>query len=104
MKTFLKLCSIISIIIATLKLAMMGLLTFNLVVFIIFCGIVILVGNKTLYTVVAALAALVLFIKVYAEGGEIKEKVLLVNILTLAMMCLGIYIMLKGVFGSSNKK
>src|SRR5947208_1890422 len=102
MQTFLKICSIVSIIIATIKLALIGNLSQGTVLFIIVCGILILVGNRTVYIITAAVAALVLFIKLYG-GSSVEQIALLQSILTLAIVCLGLYIMLRGLFGRSNR-
>jgi len=101
MQTFLKICSIISIIIFSLRLAIMGNLTPGTVVFIIICGLLIMLGNRTIYIIAAAMAALVLFIKYY--GGS-SEGALLQSILTLAIVIFGLYIMVKGFFPSSGRR
>lgn len=102
MQTFLKICSIISIIIAAIKLALIGNLSQGTIVFIILCGILILVGNRTVYIITAAVAALVLFIKLYG-GNATGQYALLQSILTLALVCLGLYIMLRGFIGRGNR-
>lgn len=95
MDNFLRFCSIVSIIIASIKLALIGHLTPGTVVFIIICGLLILVGNRTIYIIVAALAALVLFVKIYG-GSAIGESSLLQSLLTLALVVFGLYIMVRG--------
>jgi hypothetical protein len=102
MNNFLRFCSIISIIIASVKLALIGNLTPGIVVFIIFCSLIILLGNKTIYIIGAAIAALVLFLKVYGCGAQ-GESTLLHSILTLALVCFGIYIMLRSLFPSRKR-
>jgi hypothetical protein len=103
MNNFLRFCSIISIIIASIKLALIGNLTPGIVVFIIICGLIILLGNKTIYILGAAVAALVLFLKVY--GGTAQgESILLHSILTLALVCFGLFIMLRGLFKPSRDR
>jgi hypothetical protein len=96
MDNFLRFCSIVSIIIACIKLALIGHLTLGTVVFIIICGLLILVGNRTIYIIVAAVAALVLFVKIYGGGSAIGESSLLQSLLTLALVVFGLYIMLRG--------
>lgn len=103
MNNFLRFCSIISIIIASIKLALIGNLTPGIVVFIIICGLIILIGNRTIYIIGAAVAALVLFLKVY-WGNAQGESSLLHSILTLALVCFGIYIMLRGLFPSIRRR
>lgn len=102
MQTFLKICSIISIIIAAIKLALIGNLSQGTVVFIILCGILILIGNRVVYIITAAVAAIVLFIKLYG-GNDAGQYALLQSILTLALVCLGFYIMLRGFTGGGNR-
>jgi len=100
MDNFLRFCSIVSIIIASIKLALIGHLTQGTVVFIIVCGLLILVSNRTIYIVVATVAALVLFIKIYGGDSSTAVSSLLQSILTLAMVVFGLYIMLKGFLSS----
>lgn len=95
MENFLRFCSIVSIIIASIKLALIGHLTPGTVVFIIICGLLILVGNRTIYIIVAAVAALVLFVKIYG-GSSIGESSMLHSLFTLALVVFGLYIMIKG--------
>ncbi len=102
MQTLLKICSIVSIIIATIKLAVIGNLSQGTVLFIILCGILILVGNRMVYIITAAVAALVLFIKLYGVNGA-GQYALLQSILTFALVSLGFYIMLRGFIGRSNR-
>ena len=102
MQTFLKICSIISIIIAAIKLAMIGNLSQGTVVFIILAGILILVGNRMVYIITAAVAALVLFIKLYGGSGD-GQYALMQSILTLALVCFGFYIMVRGFIGRGNR-
>ena len=102
MQTFLKICSIVSIIIAAIKLAMIGNLSQGTVVFIILAGILILVGNRVVYIISAAVAALVLFIKLYG-GNNVGQYGLLQSILTLAFVCFGLYIILRSYFKPSKK-
>lgn len=99
---FLKICSIVSIIIAAIKLALIGNLSQNMVIFIILCGVLILIGNRAIYIVTAAVAALVLFIKLYG-GSSTGQFALLQSILTLALVCLGFYVMLGGLIGRGNR-
>ncbi len=96
MDNFLRFCSIVSIIIVSIKLALIGYLTPGTVVFIIICGLLILVGNRTIYIIVAAVAAQVLFVKIYGGGSSFCESSLLQNLLTLALVVFGLYIMLRG--------
>ncbi len=103
MRTFLKFCTIISIIIATLKLAMMSRLSPGLVVFIIICALIVLVGNKTLYGITAAVAGLVLFVHVNSSNPEI-DTALMQSILTLAVMLFGIFLILRAVFPAPSSR
>ncbi len=80
---------------------MIGHLTPGTVVFIIICGLIVLLGNKTIYIIGAAVAALVLFLKVYGGSPE-GETALLQSLLSLALVCVGIYIMLRGLFRPSR--
>ena len=96
MDNFLRFCSIVSIIIASFKLALIGHLSPGTVVFIIICGLLILTGNRTIYIIVAAVAALVLFVKIYRGGNPVGESSLLQDLLTLAVVVFGLYIMLRG--------
>jgi len=102
MQIFLKICSIVSIIIAAIKLALIGNLSQGTVIFIVLCGILILVGNRVVYIITAAVVALVLFIKLYG-GSSTGQFALLQSILTLALVCLGFYIMLRGFLGGGNR-
>jgi predicted membrane protein len=105
MNTFLRFCSIISIIIASVKLAIIGNLTPGVVVFIIICCLIIILGNKKIYIIGASVAALVLFIKVYGGGSLFGEFSLLKSVLTLALVVFGLYIMLRGFLpGRRNEK
>lgn len=97
MGNFLRFCSIVSIIIAAIKLAIMGNLSPGTVMFIIVAALLILIGNLTIYIITAAIAALVLFLKVNGAGDTAVESSLLQSILTLAFVLFGLYIMLKGV-------
>lgn len=90
-------------IIASIRLAIIGNLTSGTVILIILCGLVILLGNKTLYIIAAAVAALVLFLKNYG-GNPAEEAALLQAILTLAIVCFGLYIILKGFFKPSRSR
>ena len=104
MDKFLRFCSIISIIIASIKLALIGHLTQGTVIFIIICGLLILIGNRTVYIIVAAGAALILFIKVYGGDTAIGRSSLLQSILTLAVVLFSLYFMLKSIFPTSKKE
>ena len=103
MNTLLRICSIVSMIIATIKLALLGNLSPITVVFILVCGVLIMVGNRTIYIITAAVAALVLFVKVYG-GSPSGEYAVLGAILQLVLVCVGIYVMFKGMIGSSAKR
>lgn len=96
MWTILRFCSVISLIIFSLRLSAIGNLTPGTVVFIIICGLLILVGNRTIYIIVAAVAALVLFVKIYGGDSAIGESSLLQSLLTLALVVFGLNIMLRG--------
>jgi hypothetical protein len=102
MQTLLKLCSIISIIIAAIKLALIGNLSQGTVIFIILCGILIAVGNRTVFIITGAVSALVLFIKLYG-GSSAGQLSLLQSILTLALVCFGLSIILRGFTGRGNR-
>lgn len=102
MQNFIRFCSIVSIIIASIKLALMGNLSPGIVVFIIFCGLLILLASRTIYIITAAVAALVLFIKIYGGRNPAVEFALLQSVLALALICFGIYVMLRGVFPVSR--
>ena len=103
MRTFLKFCSIISIIIASLKIAMMGRLTPYTAAFIMIGALLILIGNKTLYTITAALVALVLYTKVYG-GTDQMDISIIQSIITLAIILFGIFLMLRTIFPSSHTR
>lgn len=103
MQTFLKICSIISLIVVSLKLAIIGNLTPGLTIFIIICGLLILIGNRTIYIIVAAVAALILFVKLNGGSPE-NEGILMKSILTLVLVVFGLYIMLKGLFSSTRNR
>lgn len=103
MQTFLKICSIISLIVVSLKLAIIGNLTPGLTIFIIICGLLILIGNQTIYIIVAAVAALILFVKLNGGSTE-NEGILMKSILTLVLVVFGLYIMLKGLFSSTRNR
>jgi hypothetical protein len=102
MQTLLKTCTIISIIIFSLRLAIIGNFTPSTVVFIIICAVLIMIGNRTIYIITAAIAALVLFVKLYGNGPG--ETALLTSILTLALVVFGFYIMIRGVFTSAKRR
>lgn len=102
MENFLKLCSIVSIIIATIKLALIGNLSQETIIFIIIASLLILVGNRTVYIITAALAALVLFVKIYG-ATEAGQFALLHSILSLAIACFGLYIILRSFIGRGNR-
>lgn len=104
MGNFLRFCSIVSIIIAAIKLAIMGNLSSGTVVFIIVAAILILIGNLTIYIITAAIAALFLFLKVYGAGNTAIESSLLQSILTLAFVLFGLYIILKGFFPAARNR
>ena len=97
MISFLRLCSIISIIIASLKLAMIGGLTPKTTVFVIICGVLVAFGNRILFTIAAAAAALVLFIKVNG-GTRAGEAALFQSIIALAFAVFGLYLIVTTVF------
>lgn len=103
MQTFLKICSIINIIIFNFWLAIMGNLRPGTVVFIIICGFLIMLGNQTIYIISAPVAALVLFIKLYGGNPE-AEGAFLQPILILAIVILGLYTMVSGLFPSSGRR
>ncbi|MCB0533913.1 MAG: hypothetical protein KDD14_17050 [Saprospiraceae bacterium] len=103
MRLFLKFCSIVSITIATIKLALIGTLGPGTIVFILICAIIILIGSRTLYGVTAAIAALVLFVKVNS-GGSGMSAGLVQSILTIVLVCFGLYLMLRAVFPSTRKR
>lgn len=96
MDNFLRFCSIVSIIIASIRLAMIGNLNPGTVVFIIVCGILILLGNRKIYIIIIAIAAILLFVKLYGGGNSVGESSLLQGLLTLALVIFGWYIMLRG--------
>lgn len=102
MNGFLRLCAIISIIIASLKLGMIGGLTPGMTTFIIICGLLILIGNRAMFIVAAAVAGSVLFTKVYGGSTE-GEAALLHSVLTLALVVFGMYIIVKGIFPSNRQ-
>ncbi len=97
MVSLLRLCSIVSIIIASLKLAMVGGLTPNTTVFVIICGVLVAFGNRTLFTIAAAAAALVLFIKVNGGTGA-GQAALLQSILAVAFAVFGMYLIVRTMF------
>ncbi|HEX4375357.1 MAG TPA: hypothetical protein VHZ50_18775 [Puia sp.] len=101
MQTLLKMCSIISIIIVTIKLELIGNLSQGAVIFTMLCGILILVGNRTVFIITSALCALVLFIKLYG-GNTAGQFTLLQSILTLALVCFGLYIIFRGTLGKAH--
>ena len=101
MYSILKFCSIISIVIFSLRLAIIGNLSQTTVIIIMVCGILILIGNRAIYIISAAIASLVLFTKHY-EGSPDGESALLQSLLALVIVLFGIYIMIRGVF-TSNK-
>jgi len=103
MRNLLKACSIISIIIVTIKLALIGNLSQATIIFIILCGILILVGNRSLYIITSAIAALILFIKLHG-GNPAGQYALLQSILTLVLVCFGLYIILRGFKGKTNNR
>lgn len=104
MNNFLRFCSIVSIVIATIKLAIMGNLSRGTVIFIVAAAMLILIGNRTVYIITAAIAALVLFLKVYGGDSAAGQSALLQSVLTLALVCFGIYIMIRGVFPSARRR
>lgn len=101
MRLFLKLCSIVSLIIASIKIAMIGNLSQGLVAFTIICGVLFLVGNRKVYIITAAVASIVFFIKL-SGGNSIEQYALLQSILTLAVVCFGVYIMFGGLKRKKN--
>ena len=98
MGNILRFCSILSIVIAAIKLAIMGNLSPGTVVFIIVAAIVILVGNLTIYIITAAIAAMFLFLKVYGAGNTALESSLLQSIFILTFVLFGLYIIMRGIF------
>jgi len=92
MRSFLKICSIVSLIIATLKLALIGNLSHGTVTFILLSGLLILLGNRKVYVITAAVTGLVLFIKLYG-GNSAGQFALLQSILTLTLVCFGLSIL-----------
>ncbi|MBL0335657.1 MAG: hypothetical protein IPP73_10255 [Chitinophagaceae bacterium] len=103
MQNILKICSIVSIIIAAIKLAMIGNLTPGMVTFIILSSIIIIAGNRTVYIITAAVAAFDSFQKVYG-GDAARQSALLQSIMTLAIVCFGFYIIFSGVFGNNRNR
>lgn len=79
----------------------MSRLTPAIAVFIMIGAIVILLGNKTLYTVTAAIVALVLFLKVYGGSAQVNTEIAQA-IITLGIMLFGIFLVLRAFFPSSN--
>jgi hypothetical protein len=104
MENFLRFCSIISIIIASVKLAIIGHLTPGLIIIIIVSSLLILLANWKIYIITAAFAALILFVKVYGGGSSIGELSLIQSLLILGMVFFGIYIILKGLFKTGEKR
>ncbi len=100
MNNFLRFCSIVSIIIVSIKLAMIGNLTPGTVVFIIVCSLLILLGNPKIYIITAAVAGIVLFVKLYGGDNTAGLFPLLQSLLILAAVVFGLYIMLRRVFPS----
>jgi hypothetical protein len=105
MNNLLRLCSIVSVIVATIKIALMGNLTPGLAAFIIICGMVILIGNKKIYIIIASVAALTLFIISHDTSPQ-GQFIILKAIMILVLSCIGLYVMLGGFSkrnGNSNK-
>lgn len=103
MQNFLKFCSIVSIIIAAFRLAIIGNLSPGTVVFIIICSLLILLGGRVVFTVTAAIAAVTLFVKVYGGDGA-GQSALLQGILSLALVCFGFYVIISGAFPSLRRR
>lgn len=103
MQNFLKFCSIVSIIIAAFRLAIIGNLSPGTVVFIIICSLLILMGGKVVFTITAAIAAVTLFVKVYGGDGS-GQSALLQGILCLALVCFGLYTVISGAFPSIRSR
>lgn len=89
-------------IITSLKLAIIGNLSVPTVGFIIGCGVIVLVARRALFTVVAAIAGLYLFIKLHGGSTE-GEMALFQGILELALVCYGLYLIFRGVFPVRHK-
>jgi hypothetical protein len=104
MKDFLRVCSIISIIIATIKIGLAGLLTPEWIVFIIICSIIFLAGGRKIFIITAALASLALFARLYGHGDAQATTGILQSVLTLALICVGIYMMFRGLFTGAGRR
>lgn len=104
MKDFLRVCSIISVIIATIKIGLAGLLTPGWIVFIIICAIIFLAGGRKIFTITAAIASLALFARLYGQGDLHATNSILQSVLTLALVCIGIYIMFRSLFEVNGRK
>ena len=103
MQNLLRFCSIISLILFTLKLGIAGNLTQGTVLFILIVGLLIVLGNRTIYIISSTIAALYIFIHLYG-GNNVEQYALLQSILTLALVSFGLYIMIKGVFQTSGNR
>jgi len=55
-----------------------------------------MIRNRTVNIIAAAVAALILFVKVYGGHSSTGESSLLQSLLTLALVVFGLYIMLRG--------
>ena len=96
MKTILKIACIISIVVATIKLGIMGNLAPETAVIIMIGAVLILAGDKKVFIILAAVLSLYLFIKVYGSGNSQQETILLQGILMLVIILFGFWVMFKG--------
>lgn len=104
MQYFLRFCSIISLIIFSIRLALLGNLSQGTIIFIIVAGLLILLGNRTIYIIASAAAALFLFIRLYGAGNAAAESALLQSLLTLGIVVFGLFVMLRGIFPASRNR
>ncbi len=81
---------------------MMGRLTPGIVILIMICGLLVLIGNRTAYIIVAALAALVLFVKINGNSSA-EQTGLLGSIIVLTIALFGLFVMFKGFFPTTRK-
>jgi len=97
-KTIVNIATIVSTAVTCIRLAYYGILSIQ-VAALIMLGVVVFVAlGNNLAKVVLAAAALFLFVLLYSYGDKEAYSQLMTQMLTLIIVLLGLYVMIRGIF------
>lgn len=95
----LNIATIISTVVISLKLTIYGIVSIE-TAGLVMVGVVIFVAiGNSVAKIILSIVALLLFVALYSQGNNEAFAVLLQGVLTIVVMLIGLYIIIKGIFG-----